>query len=259
MGGCPYFCISIESVSGSTQTRISIARTIADWWSISLSRCGFWPTLKAFTLECWDFLRDSTPARKRQRYGDVEYDWDYRVDTTSATVSFRDRLLGVFHSAYQPTEPAAFHEMVGGLGIDFSQFVFVDLGSGKGRTLLMASDYPFHRIVGVELLPSLHRIAQENIRKYSSEKQRCFQIKSILGPGEAFAFPPNPTVLFLFNPFPESVLEKVMQNLERSLRESPRPVYVIYHNPLLERVVADSALLSKTKSAQQYCVYSTRQ
>ena len=54
-------------------------------------------------------------------------------------------------------------------------FTFVDLGSGKGRTLLMASDYPFRRIIGVELLPSLHQIAQENLRQYKSESAEMFR------------------------------------------------------------------------------------
>src|SRR5262249_27336931 len=62
--------------------------------------------------ELWEFVRDSTPEQRRRRYGDVEYDWDHRVDTTSATVGWHDRLLGIFHSPYQPTEPALFHEML---------------------------------------------------------------------------------------------------------------------------------------------------
>ena len=56
----------------------------------------------------WRFLRDSTPERRRQRYGDMEYDWEHRVDTTSGTVGWRTRLLGLFHSPYQPTEPVLF-------------------------------------------------------------------------------------------------------------------------------------------------------
>src|SRR5207237_3599958 len=95
-----------------------------------------------------EFVRDSTQGRRRQRYGDVQYDWDYRVNTTSATVGWRNRLLGMFHSPYQPTEPSLFHEMLNALNIDFREFTFIDLGSGKGRVLLMAANYPFRRIVG---------------------------------------------------------------------------------------------------------------
>jgi len=44
-------------------------------------------------------------------------------------------------------------------------------------------------------------------------------------------------MLFLFNPFPEPGLKSVIENLERSLRDHPRKVYVLYHNPLLEHVL----------------------
>jgi hypothetical protein len=106
-------------------------------------------------MALWGFLRDSTPHRRRLRYGDADYDWEHRVNTTSAVVGWRERMLGAFHSPYQPTEPELFYEMIEALRartvIDFRDFVFVDLGSCKGRTLLMTSDYPFKRIVGVEL------------------------------------------------------------------------------------------------------------
>ena len=68
--------------------------------------------------------------------------------------------------------------MLSALPIDYRDFTFIDIGSGKGRTLLMASDYPFRRIIGVELLPELHRIAQENVRKYKNENQKSFAIVS---------------------------------------------------------------------------------
>src|SRR5258708_16896570 len=108
------------------------------------------------------------PERRRQLYGDMEYDWENRVNTTSGTVGWRARLLGSFHSSYQPTEPALFHEMMASLPIDFDGFTFIHLGSGKGRTLLMPAHYPFLRIVGVELIAELHRAAEENIRKYQN-------------------------------------------------------------------------------------------
>jgi hypothetical protein len=210
--------------------------------------------------ELVEFGRDSTPQRQRQRYGDAEYDWEHRVNTTSAAVGWRDRLLGVFHSPYQPTEPVLFHEMIAALGnqagFDFPTFTFVDLGSGKGRTLLMASDYPFRRIVGVELLPTLHHAAQENLGKYRSESQKCFALESICADASEFSFPTDPILLFLFNPFPESGLRRVIANLENSLREHPRKIYVIYHNPLLEHVLRENSVLKRISGTHQYVIYA---
>jgi SAM-dependent methyltransferase len=186
----------------------------------------------------------------------VDYDWDHRVDTTSATVSWRDRLLGKFHSPYQPSEPALFHEMMSTLRIDFSEFVFIDIGSGKGRVLLMAADYPFRRIVGVELLPELHRVAQENIAKYKSNMQRCFHVETICGDARDFIFPPEALVLYLFNPLPERGLVQLIRKLEQSLQALPRPVFVLYHSPLLEHVLSQRARLKKVSGTHQYSVYA---
>jgi hypothetical protein len=209
----------------------------------------------------WEFARDSTPSRRRQRYGDIDYDWDFRVDTTGATVDWPERLLGLFHSPYQPTDPALFREMLASLmraspNINFRELTFIDIGSGKGRALLMAADYPFRRIVGVELLPELHRVAEENITKYKSDSQQCFAIECLLGDAIEFVFPPEPTVLYLFNPLPESGLIRMIGNLEQSLREHPRPLFVLYHNPLLDQVLTRSAAFSRIVSTHQYLIFA---
>jgi hypothetical protein len=245
----------------SAFSKISLSRSAWQRWSDIAGREGRLSATRQLFTTLWEFVRESTPERLRQRYGDAEYDWDHRVNTTSAAVGWRERLLGVFHSPYQPTEPALFREMLDALSrqshFDFHDFVFIDLGSGKGRTLLMASDYPFRRIVGVELLRSLHQAAQENLSKYQSEAQKCFALESICGDATEFSFPAEPTVLYLFNPFPESGLRRVIANLEESLRQNPRAVYVLYHNPLLEHVLRESAGLRKLHATHQYALYGS--
>jgi SAM-dependent methyltransferase len=230
-------------------------RALRDWWREHRSERGAAAATSLLLRNLWAFVRESTPERRRQRYGDMEYDWEHRVDTTSGTLTGRERLLGLFHSAYQPTEPALFQEMMAGLPIEFETFTFVDLGSGKGRTLLMASEYPFRRIVGVELLPALHQIAQENLARYKSESQKCFAVEARCGDAAKFSFPAEPLVLYLFNPLSETGLRRVAANLDNSLKAHPRAVYVIYHNPSLEHVLSESTVLTKLDGTQQYCIY----
>lgn len=241
-------------------SRVSLWRSVRQWWNEVAEREGQLSATRQLLTKITEFVRDSTPERRRQRYGDADYDWERRVNTTSAAVGWRDRLLGIFHSPYQPTDSALFHEMLDALreqAGDFHDFVFIDLGSGKGRTLLMASDYPFRRIVGVELLPALHQIAQENLSKYQSEKQKCFALESICADAVQFTFLAEPTVLYLFHPLPESGLKRVIDNLERSLWTHPRPVYVLYHNPLLDHVLNESAVLKKIGGTHQYAMYAS--
>ncbi|MGA2353373.1 MAG: class I SAM-dependent methyltransferase [Terriglobales bacterium] len=203
----------------------------------------------------WNFLRDSTPERRRQRYGDMEYDWEHRVNTTSGTVGWRARLLGAFYSPYQPTEPSLFREMMASLPIALDEFTFIDIGSGKGRTLLMASEYPFKKIVGVELIAELHRAAEENIRAYKSATQRCSQIEAVCADAREFPFPDESLVLYLFNPLPEAGMRRLLANLEASLAEKSRTVYVLYHNPLLEHVIGERTGFEKVGGTEQFSVY----
>jgi hypothetical protein len=233
----------------------SLLCAIRDWWRQNASQRGHLGTLRVLLAELWGFLRGSTPEQRRRRYGDVEYDWDHHVDTTSATVGWRDRLLGVFHSAYQPTEPGAFHEMLSALAINFADFTFVDVGSGKGRTLMMASNYPFRRIIGIELLPELNRVAQENLRKYSSPNQKCFALESVCLDARDFVFPAEPVLIYLFHPLPESGLAALLKDLEQSLQVQPRPLFVLYHNPLLEELLARAGFLERVGGTHQYSIY----
>lgn len=245
-------------MTSKNQQPTNLLGALQGWWKNQRASQGVVASCGTLLREAWDFVRESTPESRRRRYGDVEYDWDNRVDTTSATVTWRSRLLGVLHSPYQPTEPALFREMLEQLPIESGGFTFIDLGSGKGRALLMASEYPFARIVGVELLPELHHIASDNLRRYSSPTQRCVAIENICADAREFHFPAEPSVLYLFNPLPETGLREVMTKLEDSLRQHPRKVFVLYHNPLLEHVVGQSPMLQKTSGTHQYSVFSSR-
>jgi SAM-dependent methyltransferase len=235
-------------------TVLSAAR---QYWRDLSERVGAVAATRALIVSLWEFLFDSMPSRLKSRFGDADYDWDLRVNTTSGAVGWRDRLIGAFHSPYQPTEPALFYEMIDVVQerVDLSEFTFLDLGSGKGRTLLMASRYTFRRIVGVELLPALHQIAQENIGQYKSESQKRFAIESVCGDATSFPLPVSPVVVFLFNPFPESGLRRTVARIEDSECTSPRPVFVVYHNPQLEQVFGSSPAWQKIAGTHQYSIF----
>ena len=246
-------------VSMDSPSEVGVVESARKWWSHAARVEGRLAATRRLLGVLWEFARESTPERLRARYGDADYDWDYRVNTTSGAVGWRDRLIGMFHSAYQPTEPAAFHEMLQALqqqgGVAFEDLTFLDFGSGKGRTLLMASEYPFRRIAGIELLPSLHAIAQENILKYKSDSQKCFAIESICGDANEFVFPDEPLLVYLFNPLPESGMRRVLGRLALSLTEHPRPAYLVYHNPLLEHTIEETAKFKKLLGTLQYSLW----
>ncbi len=226
------------------------------WLRDSFRHRGIAGSLRYYVREFADLLRDLTPARRKSRYGDIDYDFEHGVDTTLATVSLRTRLREWLSGGqYQPSEPGLFREMLAALPVGVDGFTFIDLGSGKGRTLLMASDYPFHRIIGMELLEELNAIAQQNIAGYRSSQQKCFNVQSYSGDARRFEFPSDPTVFYLFNPFPRHVWREVLANLQRSLRAEPREVYLIYHNPVHEDILAAQNWLQPSGRTHQFVIY----
>lgn len=225
------------------------------WWREQPAEAGFWLRLRRLAGIGREFVRDSMPDRKRQRFGDADYDWDLHVDTTSANVSWRARLIGLFSSSYQPIEAEIFRDMMQALSLDFEGFTFVDIGSGKGRAILLAAEYPFRRIIGVELLPELDRIAKENIRRVTQAKGAGLPLESVCGDATEFAFPEEPLVVFLFHPLPEAAFRTVIENLRQSLDRLPRRTHVVYANPIFEMVLAADGRFVKTGGTHQYALY----
>ncbi len=221
---------------------------------------GFARTFWEMAAAVYRIVMELTPARKKTRYGDLDYDLEHSVDTTRANVTLRTQLMATLAGhPYFATEPWLFEQIMQALPADLREFTFVDLGSGKGRALLMASDCPFRRIVGIEFLPALHHAATENIGKYSSEHQRCKHIESVNMDVRDFPFPSRPLVVYMFNSFPEAVFAEVLENLRRSVEQNPRPVYVAYRYLEFEHLLRRCEWLEKVAGTEHWAVYKNRQ
>ena len=147
----------------------------------SLRRRGLVGTLKSCAVEIEDIWFD-------RRFG---------IDTLEATSDWALPAVP-FGIRYQPTKIARLRKIFGELRISFDDYVFLDLGSGKGRTLLIASEFSFKRIIGVEVLSELHLISEKNIRAYRSTTQKCSAIESNCCDATLYQMPPTEnTVLFL--------------------------------------------------------------
>ena len=143
----------------------------------------------------------------------------------------------LWSTAYYGISPSLLTKVIESLGLDWERFTFIDLGSGKGRALLVASRFPFHKIIGVEFIPELSKAAVANIAKFSAPWKRCSQIEAMNGDATEFAYPEGPLVIYLFNPFLAPVLKKCLKQLARVLSKQPREIYLIYANPAFERLV----------------------
>ncbi|HTC75772.1 MAG TPA: class I SAM-dependent methyltransferase [Edaphobacter sp.] len=122
----------------------------------------------------------------------------------------------------------------------YSKYTFIDVGSGKGRVLFVAAEYPFRKVMGVEFSNALHDDAVANLKRYKFPKRRCADIEPVHADAREFEFPNDNLVIYLFNPFGEEVMERMLANLERSLARHPRHVIVVMlwpeHSDVVERM-----------------------
>jgi hypothetical protein len=189
--------------------------------------------------------------------------FDVRFGTdTSAPVFEREQKSSVHF--YVPTTASLIYEILASLALVPNKFTFVDMGSGKGRALLVASEFPFSKIVGIELSEQLHRIAENNVQLYKPASQHCdaFDLRrmDVLD----YDHDGGPLVLFLFDPFGREILKEVVASLDASLRATPREAYVVYVYPQYEDLLQSSPALRKVREGgprwrpwSRYVVYAS--
>ena len=155
----------------------------------------------------------------------------------------------LYNSGYFGIAPSVLCEILTRLQLHFEDFTFIDLGSGKGRALLIASQYPFRSVIGVELTPKLHEISLSNLAKYGGP-QRCQDVRSVKGDATEFTFPSGPLVVYLWNSFDGPVFTTVLANLEASLARDPREIFILYIEPNLDSVLEGSSSWRKLWRAE---------
>ena len=110
--------------------------------------------------------------------------------------------------------------------------VFLDIGAGKGRAMLLASQFPFLRVEGVELNPDLARIASANISLWNNDAQANALSPLTLHHADATThpLPLEPTLAFLFHPFELPILRRFLRHIESSQAAHPHPFDLLYVN-----------------------------
>ena len=146
--------------------------------------------------------------------------------------------FGVF---YKASSPEPFRAVLDRLNLDWRRFQFVDMGSGKGLVLLLASHYAFKRITGVEFGANLHRIAEANVVRYRPKERLCQDVVSVCQDAGQYRFAAEPLVVYFYEPFEAPVLQAVLRNLEDSYQSHPRPIILIYHNAPSTSTLAEEA------------------
>jgi hypothetical protein len=194
------------------------------------------------------------------RFRDKTFDRRFHVQTAGIVaipdldISEADRRCA---ERYQPVRLHAFAEFMRLLEIPHHEFIFVDFGSGKGRAMLLAAEFPFRRILGVELSPRLCEIATKNLQTYQNPIQRCRNLAIACQNAATFVVPPEPAVFYFYNPFGRDVMSTILASLRKSLVSEPRPVFIVLYNPVLDHLVEQADFLQLYKVTGRCSIFES--
>lgn len=123
---------------------------------------------------------------------------------------------------------------------------FIDLGCGKGRPMLVASEFPFRDIVGVELSPPLAEVARKNAAIIGTRYPGRTPVRVEVGDATAYPMPEGDVVLFIYNSFDRELMLEVVEGVEAALAaDAQRSIYVVYCNPASGDCFDASPLLTR--------------
>jgi SAM-dependent methyltransferase len=177
------------------------------------------------------------------------FDEEFAV-RTSGLVAGRHLKSGHRHdrhaTAYYGVAPSVFYALVkrwqrSRPAAAMEEFSFLDVGAGMGRAVLLAAELPFRRVLGVELNPTLARIARRNLTVWRASGRARAPMKIISGDAVEFRLPAGPCLAFLFNPFGAPVMRRLLTTWSKALAGQAAPLDILYVNNEQEGVLERQA------------------
>jgi SAM-dependent methyltransferase len=193
----------------------------------------------------WERLRRGKDPATKANTPLHPFDQRYGVET-GGLIQGSDLKSGhandAFNTAYYAMAPSRFQQVMGYWIADethppLQDYSFVDLGCGKGRAVMMASEFSFRQVVGVELHPALARIAKTNITAWAKARRPACPMRIVRQDATEFAFPRGACLLYLFNPFAAPVVQRVIERIEAEFTGRPGLLDLMYFNPDAEELL----------------------
>jgi SAM-dependent methyltransferase len=197
-------------------------------------------------------------ADRWSEWRDGALDREYGTDTAGVIEAEALPALGQHgaHSCgHEPVRIVDFQRILRDLALDAARFTFVDVGSGKARAVLLAAQYPFRRVIGIEFSPALHAFATRNVSLFAARATDAAPIELRCEDALESELPAGDMVLFLYNPFDGVVMEQFLRRLGQWYGAASRQLVLIYRNPRCASLLEQAAFLRRIRANRTYHVY----
>jgi hypothetical protein len=131
------------------------------------------------------------------------------------------------------------------LPADLKRYAFVDFEAGNGRTLLLAARRNFEHAIGYTQDAGTCAMLEMNLAQYSRSYMSCRDVRALRSDRDSFPIPMQPSVLYFPCSMNAVYLSVALSRLSISLRDNPRPVYLIFENSGPERRLEQMELFRK--------------
>jgi SAM-dependent methyltransferase len=184
--------------------------------------------------------RLSSRNQTQQHTGIHPFDLEFGLDT-GGLISGGRLAVGSkndsYNSAYYGIAPSRFRAGIqrwkASVPPDtLSSYSFIDIGSGKGRAVMLASEQPFRQVIGVDINPGLADTAAQNLKKWQHLGHSRCPVYLLTQDAAAFTFPDGPCALYMYNPFAAHVVKQIIQNIERQFEHRSGQLDVLYFKPV---------------------------
>ncbi len=194
-----------------------------------------------------------------ERSAGRRFDHDYGV-TTQAILFLTDLDpehvgdAGAHATHYEAVPVADFRVLVNALPPEaILVSTFVDVGAGMGRAILLAAEYRFKQVLGIELSPGLYEVSSENLEHADRSRRACRDVRLVRGDARSWSYPPGNLVVFMYNPFDGEAMRATLGSILH--RRNPGTTWLLYHTPVERDIIEGDPewqLLSSTRSGLIY-------
>jgi SAM-dependent methyltransferase len=188
------------------------------------------PAVKKF-LEIVPVIRNVYAPAQRTH----PFDRTYGIDTSGVVPVENIHPDQSLHSkivAYVGSQPSIVRRSLLALG-DIRDYVFVDLGCGKGRAMTVASEFPLRAVIGVELSPTLAATARANADTIARQFPERPKVTIANANVVDFPLPAGKVVLFNYHAFGAELIAKIVARCEAALASGELPhMFFVYYNPV---------------------------
>lgn len=164
--------------------------------------------------------------------GDYYFEKKYNLETfEKVEVNHLDipEEIKVHSNPYGPTRSRQFKLLLKSLKLP-DGLIFMDIGSGKGKVLILASMFNFERVIGIEISEKLCEIATMNINNFKSKMNQTTEIDIVCSSILDYKLSDRENVFYFYRSFDNYIMSKVIKMIIESYNKNSREIWLIMNN-----------------------------